>query len=50
MAKLKISEFEGIFLTKADIKVQGELFVGTKDTIERYGKKSTLFNNPQDQK
>jgi len=31
-------------LTKADIKLQGELFVGTKDTIDRYGKKSTLFN------
>lgn len=37
--KFKINDFESIFLTKPDIKLDGDLVVGTKDNIEFYRRK-----------
>ncbi len=39
LGKFKVADFEGIFLTKPDIKVEGELVVGTRDNIDFYRKK-----------
>jgi hypothetical protein len=39
LSKFKVADFEGIFLTKPDIKVEGDLVVGTRDNIDFYRKK-----------